>query len=91
MTFASLPLHPSYAHDLQLTTVTPCYRAQGKHKDAEYLYNQAIEINQHALGPEYPDAAKILNNMAGLLLKQARGLTKMPWYAAVLKSLGVSQ
>ena len=42
------------------------YMAQGKYKEAEPLLKRALEINENALGPEHPDTATSLNNLAVL-------------------------
>ena len=44
----------------------------GKYKEAEPLCKRALEIREKVLGPEHPDVAKQLNNLA--LLCQNQGM-----------------
>ncbi len=46
------------------------YRAQ--YGEAEPLYQRAIAINEKALGPEHPDLAIYLNNLATLYKEQGK-------------------
>ena len=41
-------------------------------EDAEPLYERALAIYEKALGPEHPDTANSLNNLAALYRKQGR-------------------
>lgn len=43
---------------------------QGKHSDAEPLYERSQAIRENVLGPEHPEVATSLNNRANLLAKQ---------------------
>ena len=40
------------------------YRTQGRYADAEPLYKRALAIREKALGPDHPDVATSLNNLA---------------------------
>ena len=42
------------------------YHAQGRYAKAEPLYQRALAIREKALGPEHPDVATSLNNLAAL-------------------------
>ena len=42
------------------------YIERGRYTDAEPLYQRALAIREKALGPEHPDVADSLNNLAGL-------------------------
>ena len=45
------------------------------HKDKEWaepLYQRAFDIREKALGPEHPDALRVLEDYAGLLRKMSR-------------------
>ena len=44
---------------------------QGKLDEAKPFYDRAIAILEKALGPDHPHVAAALNNLAGLLKKQA--------------------
>lgn len=46
--------------------------AQGKNKEADSLFLQAIEIVEETLGSDHPDVAAWLNDRAGLLTRQVR-------------------
>ena len=48
--------------------------ALAAYMEARSLHERALEINERALGPEHPDTAKSLNNLA-LLLKDQGELT----------------
>ena len=38
----------------------------GEYAKAEPLFQEALQIRQKVLGPEHPDTAQSLNNLAGL-------------------------
>ena len=48
------------------TTSPSLYHATGAYAQAEPLYQRALAISEKALGPEHPDTATALNNLAGL-------------------------
>ena len=43
----------------------------GDYAKAEPLYQRALKIREKALGPDHPDTATALNNLAGLYLPWA--------------------
>ena len=43
---------------------------QGKYDDAEPLYKRALTIREEVLGPDHPEVASSLNNLATLLASQ---------------------
>ena len=43
---------------------------QGKYSEAKPMFERAIEIGEKTLGPNHPDLAVWLNNLAGLLESQ---------------------
>ena len=45
------------------------YQVQGRYADAEPLYKRALAINEKTYGPEHPDVAMVLNNLASLGMK----------------------
>ena len=45
---------------------------QGKYDEAEPLFRRAIDIGEKTLGPEHPNLATGLNNLARLLRAQVR-------------------
>ena len=47
-----------------LNDLAELYRAQGKYAEAEPLYKRSLAISEKALGPEHPDVATSLENMA---------------------------
>ena len=57
------PLSPQFA----------CLQAQGKLVEAEPLYRRTLTILEKSFGPEHPNMATVLNNLAGLL--KVRGST----------------
>ena len=48
------------------TTWRCCIRAQGAYAKAEPLYKRALAINEKVLGPDHPNTATSLNNLAAL-------------------------
>lgn len=46
--------------------------AQGKVDEAEHAQKQSLAIQEKVLGPEHPDVAASLNNLARLLLTRVR-------------------
>ena len=54
------------------------------YRKAEPLYRQALAINQKALGPEHPDTANSLNNLAMVLEAQGRLAEAEPLYRQAL-------
>ncbi len=69
-----------------------CYRAQGKHAEAEPFYKRALAIREKALGPDHPGVATDLNNLAGLFEAQGKYAEAEPLYKRALaidqKALG---
>ncbi len=55
-----------------LNNYADLYRSQGREAEAEPLYQQALDIQEKALGPEHPEVATTLNNLAGLCTRQCR-------------------
>jgi tetratricopeptide (TPR) repeat protein len=46
------------------------FRAQGDLAGARPLYERALAIREKGLGPDHPDTAQSLNNLAGQLYDQ---------------------
>ena len=65
---------------------------QGKYEEAEPLYQRALTIREKALGPEHPDTASTLNNLALLYNNQGKYEEAEPLYQRALaireKALG---
>ena len=51
------------------------------------LYQRSLEIDEKALGPDHPDLAATLNNLAGLYQAQGRYQAAEPLYVRALKIL----
>ena len=68
------------------------YDNQGKYSDAEPLYQRALVIKEKALGPDHPDTALSLNNLASLYDNQGKYSDAEPLYQRALvireKALG---
>ncbi len=62
--------HPRTA--TSLNNLAGLYQAQGRYKEAEPLYQQALAIRQKQLGDNHPDTARSLNDLAGLYHVQGR-------------------
>ena len=48
------------------------YYKQGRHAEAEQFLNRSLAIEEKILGPEHPDVATSLNNLAILYIDQGR-------------------
>ena len=57
---------------------------QGRYEKAEPLYQRALEIREAQLGPEHPDVATSLNNLAELYRLQGRYEEAEPLYQRAL-------
>ena len=64
------------------------YETQGKYADAKLLHKRALAIREKALGPEHPDVAQSLNNLAGLYSSQSHYADAEPLYK---RALGISE
>jgi len=68
------------------------YDAMGAYARAEPLYQRALAIHEQALGPEHPDTATSLNNLAGLYYAMGAYARAEPLYQRALaiaeKALG---
>src|SRR5580704_5978275 len=53
---------------------------QGHYVDATRLASEALVIREKALGPEHPDVAQSLNDLAGLYTNQGRYADAEPLY-----------
>ncbi len=48
--------------------------SQGKLEEAGPLFKRSLGIRERVLGPDHPDVATSLNNLAGLLKEQVRAM-----------------
>ena len=55
-----------------LNNLAGLYQAQGKHAEAEALYERSLAILEKALGKDHPDVAASLNNLAFLYYSQGK-------------------
>ena len=60
------------------------YKSQGKYKEAEPLYQQALALRQKLLGDDHPDVATSLNNLASLYYSQGKYKEAEPLYQQAL-------
>ncbi len=74
--------HPFVA--ASLNNLAALYSSQGRYKEAESLYLQALELMK-VLGNENPSVATSLNNLAGLYESQGRFEEAEPLYLQVLE------
>jgi tetratricopeptide (TPR) repeat protein len=56
------------------------FRAKSLHAQAEPLYRRALAIDEKSYGPDHPDVATDLNNLAGLLRATNRLAEAEPLY-----------
>ncbi|HEY6385749.1 MAG TPA: tetratricopeptide repeat protein, partial [Candidatus Acidoferrum sp.] len=51
---------------MPLSNLAELYRAMNRYHETEELYSRAIAIQEKVLGPEHPDLAVYLNDLAQL-------------------------
>jgi CHAT domain-containing protein/Tfp pilus assembly protein PilF len=68
------------------------YYTQGRYAEAEPLYKRALAISEKALGPDHPDVASSLDNLAEMYVHQGRCAEAEPLHKRALaiseKALG---
>jgi tetratricopeptide (TPR) repeat protein len=57
----------------------------GEYAEAQPLYERSLEIREKVLGPEHPDTASSLNNLAGLLHDQGKYAEAQSLYERALE------
>ena len=62
------------------------YTEEGRYADADPLYKRALATWKKALGPDHPDVAQSVNNLADLYLAQGRYADAEPLYKRALAS-----
>ncbi|MCK4415127.1 MAG: tetratricopeptide repeat protein [Candidatus Eisenbacteria sp.] len=76
------PAHPPAARAPQAGRARPfrrwAYELQGDYAAAEPLYTWALAIMQSCLGPDHPDAATSLTNLAGSIRSSASTRPRTP-------------
>jgi tetratricopeptide (TPR) repeat protein len=60
------------------------YQNQRRYADAEPLYKRSLAILERALGPDHPDIATSLNNLAAMYGAQGREADAEPLYKRAL-------
>jgi tetratricopeptide (TPR) repeat protein len=60
---------------------------RAEHGEAEPLYRRALAIDEKSFGPDHPDVARGLNNLAELLRATNRLAEAEPLYRQVLRIL----
>ena len=58
---------------------------QGRYEEAKPLYNRALEIRERVLGPDHPETATSLNNLAALYYNQGWYEEAEPLYKRALE------
>ncbi len=56
---------------MALNNLAGLYDDQGRYAEAEPLYKRSLAIREKALGPDHPDVATALNNLAELYKDRA--------------------
>jgi tetratricopeptide (TPR) repeat protein len=81
-------LHPQQADEATELSkkVIELYDA-GQYSDAIPVAQQALAIREKALGPDHPDVASSLNNLAELYRKQGRYADAASWKAQMRVAL----
>lgn len=62
--------------------------ARANYSEAEPLYRRSLEIREQQLGPEHPEVAASLNNLAELLRSQGKFVEAEPLYRRSLETWG---
>ncbi len=57
---------------ISLTNLAELYKNQGRYKEAEPFFLEALDMRKSLLGEEHPDIAQSLNNLALLHYSQGR-------------------
>ena len=60
---------------------------QGRYADAERLYKESLALDEKNLGPDHPDVATTLNNLALVYKTQGRYTDAEPLYKRALTML----
>ena len=68
-----------------LNNLAKPYYEQGKYKEAELLFLQAIEIDKITFPKNHPDIARDLNNLARLYHKQGKYEAAKPLYLKAIE------
>jgi len=71
-----------------LLTIADVLFSNGQYEAAEPLYQRSLAIREQVLGPEDPQVASCLNNLAGLYNAQGRYASAEPLY---LRSLAIAE
>lgn len=58
---------PEVRDERHVHSILLSFPAQGKYAEAEALYLRSLKIQEGILGPDHPDVATSLNDLAGLL------------------------
>ncbi|MEL6554132.1 MAG: tetratricopeptide repeat protein [Cyanobacteria bacterium J06621_11] len=74
----------SLARAEQLNEEAYALYQQGQYAEAILLLQEAIAIKEAALGPDHPEVATSLSNLAGLHRQQGNDATALPLYERVL-------
>jgi len=59
-----------------LNNLANLYRFEGRNTDAEPRYKQSLAIREKTLGPDHPEVAQSLGNLADVYVRKA--VTKRP-------------
>ena len=63
---------------------------QDKYEEAGSLYKQSLDIREKALGPDHPDVAQSLNDLACTLREQVRALGNLgKFWKVAAKRMGL--
>ncbi len=76
---------PALAETADLGHRVSVLKSQGKYTEALPLAQRALKISEEAFGPEHPDTARSLNNLAGLYESLAEYAKAEPLYRRALK------
>ena len=75
-------------HSTGIRNLAELYRAQGRYREAELLYQRALALRERVLGPEHPHVADCLENYIALLRATNRNEEAVAVYDEVVRRFG---
>jgi hypothetical protein len=72
---------------MELVRGAPITDEEGRLREAETLYREALVLHRKVHGSEQPDVSSTLNNLANVLVRQGRPAEAEPLYRETLAML----
>src|SRR5260370_37375638 len=80
LSLSALPAHSQQADCYKLTADAKAASQRGNYPEAARLYKQALEIQEKILGPDRPEVATTLNNLAVVYQNESLDAEAEPLY-----------